>query len=193
MEGRLIPLQGGKPVLLDKEKITIGRKPHNDVVLAYSNVSSIHCTIEFDRGCWVVVDQNSTNGVQVNEVRVVRKRLRPGDQVTIARKHHFRIDYTMSGTFVDDDILHERTIQKQKADEMDFEDLENMFSQSLLSRAGLGGAKRDDDEEPEGDAKTDSAAKVPADEDEDWSDLTLDVFNWDEEDEEENQRRSEEF
>ena len=137
MFGSLVPLQGGDPFPLDQERMTIGRKPGNDIVLPHPNVSSRHCELIFNGGSWLLIDNESTNGVQVNEVRVIRKRLRPGDHVTIARKHHFRIHYTMTGNFDDDDELHERAKAKQAPPEMADSEIDELFSSSLLERAGL--------------------------------------------------------
>jgi len=70
-----------------------------------------------------VRDLKSLNGVKVNDVSVVEKRLKPGDRLTIA-KHRFEIDY------VPQDL---GAVGPPPPDEP----VENLFSQSLLERAGL--------------------------------------------------------
>lgn len=173
MNGTLIPLGGGDPIPLIKKRIVLGRREGCDVRLTHANISGEHCELAFDNdGAWIITDLDSTNGVKVNGVRVLKRRLRPGDDVTLARKHHFRIDYSLEGTssfeefeipyddssaqmggskdpFVDDDAHRRRS--RETAD-----DAHTVFGTSLLERAGLERRKPGDtvrntiyDEEPE--------------------------------------------
>ena len=49
------------------EKISIGRKRDNDLVIENKTVSSRHAVLQLNReGKWVIIDTNSTNGVIVN-------------------------------------------------------------------------------------------------------------------------------
>lgn len=121
MNGYFVPLGGGDPIPLLKERIMIGRRPDCDIRLAFSNVSGRHCELRFDSGSWVVKDLHSTNGVKVNGIRVEKKRLVPGDEVTIARRHHYRIQFE---------------IEDHGAYREDEED-DNILSAPLLERAGL--------------------------------------------------------
>ena len=79
MYGELTPQGGGDPIPLLKETLTIGRRESCDIVLRFGNVSGQHCQLSLENGYWFVQDNNSQNGTKVNGVRVVRKRLDPGD------------------------------------------------------------------------------------------------------------------
>lgn len=65
---------------------TIGRHPGNAIVLEDPSVSGEHAEIVWERGRWWVRDTGSTNGTQVNGVRVgTPAPLRPGDLVQFGR------------------------------------------------------------------------------------------------------------
>jgi hypothetical protein len=90
--GELVPVGGGDPIPLLKPRLLVGRRESCDVVLRFPNVSSHHCMLTLDGGYWYIQDQNSTNGIKVNGVRCQKKRIDPGDKVSIA-KHTYTIDY----------------------------------------------------------------------------------------------------
>lgn len=52
--------------LFHKSDIHIGRGPDNDLILPDGNVSTHHATISLKDGKFIVVDNDSTNGVYVN-------------------------------------------------------------------------------------------------------------------------------
>lgn len=93
MFGQLIPLGGGDPIPLVKEKLLVGRRGSCDVTLPFANVSSHHCELEIVNGYWHVRDLNSSNGVKVNGERITERFLQPGDTIVIA-KHRYEISYT---------------------------------------------------------------------------------------------------
>lgn len=121
--GELKPLGGGDPIPLLKKNLMVGRRESCDVVLRFANVSAYHCQLTVNGGYWYVRDLKSLNGVKVNDVSVVEKRLNPGDRLTIA-KHRFEIDYVPADL---------GAVGPPPPDEP----VENLFSQSLLERAGL--------------------------------------------------------
>jgi adenylate cyclase len=93
-------------------------------VLRFANVSGQHCQLTVENGYWFVQDLHSQNGTKVNGHRVVRKRLDPGDLLSMAR-HKYTIRYSPAdlgamGPPPDDDA-----------------ELEQVLSKSLLERAGL--------------------------------------------------------
>lgn len=129
--GELIPLKGGDPIPLLKRRVVIGRRADCDIVLAYPNVSSQHCELVFAEGVWIVKDLGSTNGVKVNGQKIEKKRLGPGDELAVARKHRFRVDYVPdpSAKFTADEPAAPAS-PKQSASG-------NVFGRSLLEAAGL--------------------------------------------------------
>lgn len=67
---------------------TLGRARSADFVVEAALVSRIHCRFESDvTGRLEVVDLQSTNGTFVNERRVQRAVLAPGDRLRIGRLH----------------------------------------------------------------------------------------------------------
>ena len=93
MYGELIPLGGGDPIPLLREKLLVGRSESCDIVLRFANVSAHHCILELDCGYWFVEDKNSRNGTKVEGTRVSRKRLDPGVTLAIA-KHKYEVRYS---------------------------------------------------------------------------------------------------
>jgi serine/threonine protein kinase len=77
------PLSGQRfPILSDGLKI--GRHPGNDIVLSDElMVSRHHAIIEREHGHFVLYDRDSVNGTWVNEQRIFRHALRPGDRIQI--------------------------------------------------------------------------------------------------------------
>jgi adenylate cyclase len=120
--GTLVPVLGGDPIPLVRDVLTIGRRDSCDIPLHYPNVSSVHCRLMFINGYWKIRDEGSTNGVKVNNSRVLEKWLHPGDVITIA-KRRFKIDYQLLAG-------------RQTLDEIEEEE-DNVMGQSLLERAGL--------------------------------------------------------
>lgn len=82
---RLVILTGdaqGQSFLLRGNKVTVGRGPENDVVLADPNVSRRHATIFWDGQKAVLVDEKSTNGTWVNGERIsAQVTLSDGDRI----------------------------------------------------------------------------------------------------------------
>jgi serine/threonine protein kinase len=89
----LVPLDGGPPVTLFGNSIVIGRDPDCDVVIASGQVSGKHCELRADGAVWRVIDLGSKNGTQVNGAAVSDQILNPGDELSLARQHRFRINY----------------------------------------------------------------------------------------------------
>jgi predicted component of type VI protein secretion system len=65
-------------------RTTIGRHPHNDIVIAHQAVSSRHAAIDSDADWVALEDLDSSNGTFVNGQRVARIMLNDGDKVTVA-------------------------------------------------------------------------------------------------------------
>lgn len=71
--------------LLDRERVHIGRKPHNDLVLPHSAVSGEHAVVITVRNDSFLEDLHSTNGTWVNGQVVAKRLLQDGDEIRIAR------------------------------------------------------------------------------------------------------------
>jgi pSer/pThr/pTyr-binding forkhead associated (FHA) protein len=81
---RLVALNEGPEILIDKPMILVGRHPMCDTRLNSVRVSRRHCCMTLVSGELEVKDLGSTNGIQINGHRVVAGRLRPGDELAIA-------------------------------------------------------------------------------------------------------------
>lgn len=125
MFGELIPVGGGDSIPMIKTDLLAGRRETCDIVLRYPNVSSQHCRFQVESGYWYVEDLNSSNGTRVNGSRVTRKRIDPGDTISIAR-HKYQIAYSPQDL---------GAIGPPPADADD--DFMQIMQKSLLSRAGL--------------------------------------------------------
>ena len=68
---------------LFKERLTIGRTPHNDIQLNLRYVSRRHAVIATDQNGTRVIDWGSRNGLYVNHKRVTEHFLSSGDEITI--------------------------------------------------------------------------------------------------------------
>jgi adenylate cyclase len=133
VNGELIPQGGGDTIPLVRERMTAGRRESCDICLRFPNVSGQHCEFVFRDGYWSIRDLNSTNGIKVNEQRVLQKPLRPGDEVTIG-KRKYTIQYTLpsAGQLALEEVLNEG---------------EDILSQSLLEKAGLQQPRRRDEDD----------------------------------------------
>ncbi len=64
--------------------VTIGRGPHNTIVLSGRYVSKEHAVIYLQEGQYLLADQNSTNGTYHNGTRITEPvPLADGDEITI--------------------------------------------------------------------------------------------------------------
>ncbi len=128
MYGELIPLGGGDPIPLIKEKLLIGRRESCDIVLRFANVSAHHCELSVEGGYWYIRDLQSRNGVKINDVRVQERRLDPGDSLAVA-KHRYRIEYSPADL---------GAVGPPPSDNM----AQEVMRKSLLERAGLENTRR---------------------------------------------------
>ncbi|MFE9434000.1 FHA domain-containing protein [Streptomyces sp. NPDC006640] len=80
--GRTGPFTG-QSVVLGEAPVTFGRKSDNDVIIVSVSASRFHAEIVADHGTYVLHDRGSRNGTFVNEQRVERHELQPGDTIRI--------------------------------------------------------------------------------------------------------------
>ena len=88
---------------LDKERITIGRRPENDIQVDNLAVSGQHCAIITILNDSFLEDLDSTNGTFVNGKLVKKHALKNGDVVSIG-KHELK--------YVNDEASKEEDFQK---------------------------------------------------------------------------------
>ncbi|VAW91640.1 hypothetical protein MNBD_GAMMA23-1598 [hydrothermal vent metagenome] len=90
-----------KEFVLDKERLTIGRKPGNDIHIDDPTISGEHAAILMLQHAYVE-DLNSTNGTSLNGKPVTKRQLTNGDLIKIGR-HEFK--------FIDENVNEfERTV-----------------------------------------------------------------------------------
>lgn len=137
MYGELVPRGGGDPIPLLKKSLLVGRRESCDIVLRFPNVSAHHCELVCDGGYWYVHDLKSRNGVKVNGVRVLEKRVDPGDVLSVA-KQEYDVTYSPADN---------GAVGPPPEDVPKYE----VFGKSLLERAGL---EKERESRPEGEAGT---------------------------------------
>ena len=71
--------------VLAKERVTIGRKPHNDIQLSHAFASGEHALVITIRDDSFLEDLDSTNGIRVNNKPVKKCVLQDGDEIHIAK------------------------------------------------------------------------------------------------------------
>src|SRR4051794_11070548 len=91
MPVRLVALDEGADILLDRAMVVVGRHPQCDARLDSLRISRHHCCMTQDQNDVVVRDLGSTNGIRINGQRVEVGRLRPGDELSIAHIR-YRLD-----------------------------------------------------------------------------------------------------
>ena len=70
-------------IAIDRARLSIGRRAHNDILLDDMTVSGEHAVLHSDRGLTLITDLGSRNGTLVNGVSVRRHVLHDGDCIEI--------------------------------------------------------------------------------------------------------------
>lgn len=84
----IVSAEGGvsKEVTLSKARTTLGRRPHNDVILDDLAVSGEHAAVQMeDRDIYYLEDLRSTNGTYVNGKVVKNHLLQSGDIIRMGK------------------------------------------------------------------------------------------------------------
>ena len=69
----------GQRFQFETESVTIGRGAENDVVLNDAGVSRTHARIQKQGAAWILLDNGSANGTELNGVTIQKpSALRPG-------------------------------------------------------------------------------------------------------------------
>lgn len=92
----IVSLDGNiaKVIPLDKDRLTLGRRPYNDIVLDNLAVSGEHAALQVIGKDFFIEDLNSTNGTSINDQRIKRQILKNGDTVLIGK---FTLNYVQDG------------------------------------------------------------------------------------------------
>ena len=72
-----------RPVVMAGDRLRVGRRFENDLILSHASVSRFHAEIVREGDRWFVVDCDSKFGTSVNGERIVRADLSPGDEIRI--------------------------------------------------------------------------------------------------------------
>ncbi len=75
----------GLEVLLDRERMVIGRGRKADLALAEATISRAHAVIGFGEEGFYVEDLGSTNGTLVNGARIDRQVLKCDDEIQMGK------------------------------------------------------------------------------------------------------------
>ena len=86
---------------LDKERITIGRRPNNDIHIDNLAVSGLHAAVVKMGNDFYVEDQGSTNGTQVNAKAVKSHLLQHGDLIEFGKYQIKYINDAVAGNGAD--------------------------------------------------------------------------------------------
>jgi len=92
MYGELVPKGDTVPIPLLKKRLLVGRNESCDIRISLPTVSGFHCELKVSDDSWFVRDLDSRNGIKVNGVRVTKKRIEPGDKLTVAMSE-FKLQY----------------------------------------------------------------------------------------------------
>jgi predicted component of type VI protein secretion system len=92
MQAKLVPLDGSMPIDITLPLVLLGGGDECDVQLEDGSVSYLHCVIAQSDGLLLLRDLGSANGTWVNDIRVCRAVLFPGELLQIGQQR-FRVEY----------------------------------------------------------------------------------------------------
>lgn len=79
-----------REVQLTKDRVTLGRRPYNDIVIDHLAVSGEHAVLQISGSEAFIEDLNSTNGTYINGKTVKKQLLKNDDVIEIGK---YRIQY----------------------------------------------------------------------------------------------------
>lgn len=74
-----------KVVPLSKERMTLGRRPYNDIVVDNLAVSGEHAALQAIGNEYYIEDLSSTNGTYINSKKIKRQILQTGDIIEVGK------------------------------------------------------------------------------------------------------------
>jgi pSer/pThr/pTyr-binding forkhead associated (FHA) protein len=132
MRALLIPLDGTRPIEINKDLTLVGRKEDCDLRLDHKSVSKMHCIIVKTDGLLLLRDLGSTNGTRVNGQRIRRAALLPNDQLSIA-------GYKFKVSLGPDEPLPAPAVPSDHTQQLDAKDVAGLLKKALPTPMGDSG------------------------------------------------------
>ncbi len=121
-----------KVVPLNKDRMTLGRRPYNDIVVDNLAVSGEHAALQVIGHDYFIEDLNSTNGTYINEQKVKRQILKNGDNIEIGK---YAIRYVQDGVNPQSTALNDGDVGLDAESETPIEDKKPLFEQAKFAEA----------------------------------------------------------
>jgi pSer/pThr/pTyr-binding forkhead associated (FHA) protein len=121
-----------KIVPLNKDRMTLGRRPYNDIVVDNLAVSGEHAALQVIGRDYFIEDLNSTNGTYINELKVKRQILKNGDTIEIGK---YAIKYVQDGATSQSAVLSTANASLSASDEKSVDEKKPLFEQTKLAEA----------------------------------------------------------
>jgi len=127
----LKPSELGEEIQLDQPIITFGNSPENTFQIDRPTMASVHATIMYDGKGYILIDHSGKYGTYVNEIRIDRKRLSPGDRIRLGS--HVEFIYGASEHESRMSLDEQTTVTKDR-DEVEISDVQKKIT---LEEAGF--------------------------------------------------------
>jgi pSer/pThr/pTyr-binding forkhead associated (FHA) protein len=121
-----------KIVQLNKDRMTLGRRPYNDIVVDNLAVSGEHAALQVIGSDYFIEDLNSTNGIFINEQKVKRQILKNGDTIEIGK---YAIRYVLDGASSQSAALNTGHAESNVSDENPIEEKKPLFERTKFAEA----------------------------------------------------------
>lgn len=121
-----------KIVPLNKDRMTLGRRPYNDIVVDNLAVSGEHAALQVIGHDYFIEDLNSTNGTYINEQKVKRQILKNGDTIEIGK---YVIKYVQDDAMSQSSALNTAESSLSVNDEKSVEGKKPLFEQTKFAEA----------------------------------------------------------
>ncbi len=121
-----------KIVPLNKDRMTLGRRPYNDIVVDNLAVSGEHAALQVIGHDYFIEDLNSTNGTYINEQKIKRQILKNGDTIEIGK---YAIKYVLDGVTSESAALSPASASSGVHDEKLVEEKRPLFEQTKFAEA----------------------------------------------------------
>jgi pSer/pThr/pTyr-binding forkhead associated (FHA) protein len=120
-----------KIVPLNKDRMTLGRRPYN-IVVDNLAVSGEHAALQVIGNDYFIEDLNSTNGTYINEQKIKRQILKNGDTIEIGK---YAIKYVQDGVTSQSAALNPVNASLNVNDEKLVEEKKPLFEQTKFAEA----------------------------------------------------------